>query len=286
MGIVFSKVAFAYYRPRKKQAVRFVLEDIDLNIETTNEFIALVGHTGSGKSTLVQMMNALLLPTEGKLELLGKTVTPTLKLKPIREKVGLVFQFPEYQVFEETVAKEIIFGPKNFRMKDLEQRAKEAAEVMGITGLLDRSPFTLSGGQLRKVAIASILATNPDVLILDEPTVGLDPLGKDELLKFLKNLNETLNKTIIIITHDMEVASKYAKRIIVLNEGRIVYDGDKKALFAMNDLLGRFNLNYPNTVKILRQMEAKFKVGLDVNQHSVQEAYSEIVKKFGETDEQ
>jgi len=232
------------------------------------------------------MMNALLLPTEGKLELLGKTVTPTLKLKPIREKIGLVFQFPEYQVFEETVAKEIIFGPKNFRMKDLEQRAKEAAEVMGITGLLDRSPFTLSGGQLRKVAIASILATNPDVLILDEPTVGLDPLGKDELLKFLKNLNETLNKTIIIITHDMEVASKYAKRIIVLNEGRIVYDGDKKALFAMNDLLGRFNLNYPNTVKILRQMEAKFKVGLDVNQHSVQEAYSEIVKKFGETDEQ
>ncbi len=286
MGIVFSKVAFAYYRPRKKKAVRFVLEDIDLNIETANEFIALVGHTGSGKSTLVQMMNALLLPSKGTLELLGKTVTPTLKLKPIREKIGLVFQFPEYQVFEETVAKEIAFGPKNFRMKDLEQRAEEAAEVMGITGLLDRSPFTLSGGQLRKVAIASILATNPDVLILDEPTVGLDPLGKDELLKFLKNLNETLNKTIIIITHDMEVASKYAKRIIVLNEGRIVYDGDKKALFAMNDLLGRYNLNYPNTVKILRQMEAKFKVGLDVNQHSVQDAYAEIVRKFGETDEQ
>lgn len=286
MGIVFSKVAFAYYRPRKKKAVRFVLEDIDLNIETTNEFIALVGHTGSGKSTLVQMMNALLLPSKGTLELLGKTVTLTLKLKPIREKIGLVFQFPEYQVFEETVAKEIAFGPKNFRMKDLEQRAEEAAEVMGITGLLDRSPFTLSGGQLRKVAIASILATNPDVLILDEPTVGLDPLGKDELLKFLKNLNETLNKTIIIITHDMEVASKYAKRIIVLNEGRIVYDGDKKALFAMNDLLGRYNLNYPNTVKILRQMEAKFKVGLDVNQHSVQDAYAEIVRKFGETDEQ
>ncbi|HBP25555.1 MAG TPA: energy-coupling factor ABC transporter ATP-binding protein [Acholeplasmatales bacterium] len=286
MGIVFSKVAFAYYRPRKKQSVRFVLEDIDLNIETTNEFIALVGHTGSGKSTLVQMMNALLLPTEGKLELLGKTVTPTLKLKPIREKIGLVFQFPEYQVFEETVAKEIAFGPKNFGMKDLEQRAKEAAEVMGITGLLDRSPFTLSGGQLRKVAIASILATNPDVLILDEPTVGLDPLGKDDLLKFLKNLNEAMNKTIIVITHDMEVASKYAKRIIVLNQGRIVYNGDKKTLFAMDDLLEKYNLNYPNSVKILRQMEAKFGVGLDVNQHSVSDAYAEIVKKFGETDEQ
>lgn len=285
MGILFSKVAFAYYRPRKKQFIRYILEDINLNIQDKDEMVALVGHTGSGKSTLVQMMNALLLPTAGEVALFGSKITPTVKLKPIRQKVGLVFQFPEYQIFEENVKKEIMFGPKNFGMPNLEQTALEAAKVMGITDLLDRSPFTLSGGQLRKVAIASILATNPDVLILDEPTVGLDPLAKSELLDFLKKLHDDHHKTIIIITHDMEVVSKYVQRVIVLKQGKIIYDGDKTALFAKDDLMSLYNLNYPNTVSILRVLEERFHKGLDVNKHSVTEAYLEILQKFGETHE-
>ncbi|MGD9605428.1 MAG: ATP-binding cassette domain-containing protein [Bacilli bacterium] len=285
MGILFSKVAFAYYRPRKKQYIRYILENINLKIAEKDEFIALVGHTGSGKSTLVQMMNALLLPIDGDVSLFGNKITPSLKLKPIRQKVGLVFQFPEYQVFEENVKKEIMFGPKNFGMHDLEQTAQKAAEVMGITDLLERSPFTLSGGQLRKVAIASILATNPDVLILDEPTVGLDPLAKRELLEFLQKLHDDLHKTIILITHDMEVVSKYVKRVIVLNQGHIIYDGNKKELFAKDDLMATYNLDYPNTVSILRSLEKKFHIGLDVNQHSIKEAYEEICRKFGDAHE-
>ncbi|HNZ50134.1 MAG TPA: ATP-binding cassette domain-containing protein [Bacilli bacterium] len=285
MGILFSKVAFAYYRPRKKQYLRYILEDINLNIAEQDEMIAIVGHTGSGKSTLVQMMNALLLPTAGEVTLFKTKITPTVKLKPIRQKVGLVFQFPEYQIFEENVKKEIMFGPKNFKMPNLEQTALEAAQVMGITDLLERSPFTLSGGQLRKVAIASILATNPDVLILDEPTVGLDPLAKRELLDFLQKLHDDFHKSIIIITHDMEVVSQYIKRVIVLKEGKIIYDGSKKQLFAKDDLMDKYNLNYPSTVKILRALEARFHCGLDVNQHSIEAAYAEICRCFGERHE-
>jgi energy-coupling factor transport system ATP-binding protein len=285
MGIVFSKVAFAYYRPRKKQYIRYILEDINLSIKVKDEFIALVGHTGSGKSTLVQMMNGLLLASSGEIKLLNRVITPTTKLKPIREKIGLVFQFPEYQVFEETVRKEIMFGPKNFGMANPNETAVNIASIMGITDLLERSPFTLSGGQLRKVAIASILATNPDVLILDEPTVGLDPLAKEELLKFLQKLNEELHKTIIIITHDMEVVSKYAKRVIVLKTGKIIFDGLKSDLFVKSDLMDTYNLDYPNTITILRALEAKFAVGLDVNQHSITQAYEEICRKFGDANE-
>jgi energy-coupling factor transport system ATP-binding protein len=222
MGINFSKVNFSYYIPRKKQNIRFVLKDIDLNINKTGEFIALVGHTGSGKSTLAQHMNALILPTSGTLSILGTVINKKTKLKPIRRQVGLVFQFPEYQIFEDTVIKDIMFGPKNFQVEDATERVEEIATKLGITDLLDRSPFTLSGGQLRKVAISGIIASNPDVLILDEPTVGLDPFTKYELLDFLKDLNEKQGKTIVIITHDMEVVSKYIKRVIVLNQGRIV----------------------------------------------------------------
>ncbi|MGD9887544.1 MAG: ATP-binding cassette domain-containing protein [Bacilli bacterium] len=285
MGIRFSKVTFAYYRPRRKQYIRYILEDINLKISKKDEFIAIVGHTGSGKSTLVQMMNALLLPIDGEVELFQNKITPAVKLKPIRQKVGLVFQFPEYQVFEENVKKEIMFGPKNFGMPNLEKTAQEAAQVMGITDLLDRSPFTLSGGQLRKVAIASILATNPEVLILDEPTVGLDPLAKSELLNFLKRLHDEYHKTIILITHDMEVVSLYVERVIVLKQGQIIFDGDKKQLFAKEDLMETYNLDYPNTVSILRALASKFHIDLDVNKHSIKDAYQEICDKFGEDHE-
>lgn len=285
MGINFSKVNFAYFTPRKKQNIRYVLKDINLNIEKEDEFIAVVGHTGSGKSTLVQHMNALLFPTSGTLKIFGNIVNKKIKLKPIRKRVGLVFQFPEYQIFEDTVLKDIMFGPKNFGVVNPEEKAREIAEIFKITDLLERSPFTLSGGQLRKVAICGILASDPDILILDEPSVGLDPSTKTELMELLKRMNEEYHKTIIIITHDMEVVSKYCERIIVLKKGEKIYDGDKKELFQKENLYQHYHQNYPETVSILRAMKKHFNVELDVNKHSLSDAYLEIVKVFGENHE-
>ena len=245
MAINFSEVSFAYYVPRKKRNVRFVLRNVNLNIKETGEMIALVGHTGSGKSTLVQLMNALLMPTTGEVRIMNEPVTKRRKLKPIRKKIGLVFQFPEYQIFETTVLKDISFGPANFGIENPEEKARQTAELMGIPDLLDRSPFTLSGGQLRKVAISGILASDPDILILDEPTVGLDPNGKRELLEILAKLRSERDKTIIIITHDMEVVSRYFDRVIVLKEGEIVFDGKKTDLLKKDDLYEKYSLDYP-----------------------------------------
>jgi len=285
MGINFSKVNFAYFTPRKKQNIRYVLKDINLNIEKEDEFIAVVGHTGSGKSTLVQHMNALLFPTSGTLKIFGNIVNKKIKLKPIRKRVGLVFQFPEYQIFEDTVKKDILFGPKNFEVENAEEKVIEIAQMMGITDLLERSPFTLSGGQLRKVAISGILASEPEILILDEPTVGLDPHTKFELLELLKRINEEKHKTIILITHDMEVVSKYVKRVIVLNSGKVVFDGPKEELFKKEDILEEYNLDYPETIKILKYLNQKLNLNLDVNKHSLQDAYLEIVKHLGDNNE-
>lgn len=285
MGINFSKVNFSYYIPRKKQNIRFILKDINLNIKATGEFIALVGHTGSGKSTLAQHMNALITPTNGTLDILGTVITKNVKLKPIRRKVGLVFQFPEYQIFEDTVKKDIMFGPKNFNVEDVDARVEEISNKLGITQILNRSPFTLSGGQLRKVAIAGILASDPDVLILDEPTVGLDPFTKIELLEFLKELNEKQNKTIVIITHDMEVVSKYIKRVVVLNNGEIVFDGPKVDLFKDDNILEKYNLDYPETVLILKELNKRLGINLDTNKHSIDDAYLEILKLYGDSHE-
>jgi energy-coupling factor transport system ATP-binding protein len=280
MAINLSEVSFAYYVPRKKRNVRFVLRNVNLNIKETGEMIALVGHTGSGKSTLVQLMNALLMPTTGEVRIMNEPVTKRRKLKPIRKKIGLVFQFPEYQIFETTVLKDISFGPANFGIENPEEKARQTAELMGIPDLLDRSPFTLSGGQLRKVAISGILASDPDILILDEPTVGLDPNGKRELLEILAKLRSERDKTIIIITHDMEVVSRYFDRVIVLKEGEIVFDGKKTDLLKKDDLYEKYSLDYPETIKILRAIKERFGVDIDVNQHSVEDAYREIRKAF------
>lgn len=287
MGINFQKVSFAYYIPRKKQNIKFTLKDIDLNIDSSDEFITIVGHTGSGKSTLVQMMNALLLPTTGQV-VIDKDILARkhrVKLKPIRKKNGLVFQFPEYQIFEETVLKDIMFGPKNFGLKvsEAEEKARVTAVSLGISeDLLERSPFNLSGGQMRKVAIAGILASNPDVLILDEPTVGLDPFGKKELLNLLSNLNKEQHKTIIIITHDMEVVSKYSKRSIVMNHGEVVFDGSSADLFKNEELVTKFNLDYPELVKTLIALKDKMNLDIDVYKYTVKDAYLEIKKAIGE----
>ncbi len=289
MGINLSEVKFAYYSPKKKKkhTIKYSLQDINLKIDSKNEFIAIVGHTGSGKSTLVQLMNLLLLPTEGTTEIYNTTVTHKgiKNVKKIREKVGLVFQFPEYQIFEDTVLKDIMFGPKNYKIENPEEVAKEAAKILGIENLLSKSPFALSGGQMRKVAIAGILASKPEILILDEPTAGLDPTAKKELLEFLSSLNKDLQKTIILITHDMDVVAKYVNRVIVLKQGLIQYDGPKEELFKNEKVVKECNLDYPEVVKIMMKIKEKTGSDLDVYKYNIEDAYNEIVLKMGAKNE-
>lgn len=257
MGINFSNVGFTYDVKASK-----TLNDINLQINKNNEFITILGHTGSGKSTLVQLMNALNLPTSGTIEVMGTIVEKDNKplLKPIRKSVGLVFQFPEYQLFEETVLKDVMFGPKNFYKGKVDEKemALKALKMVSLDeSLYDRSPFNLSGGQMRRVAIAGILASDPDILVLDEPTVGLDPRGKTELMEMLVQIQKDTNKSIIMITHDMNVVARYAKRCIVLNNGKIVYDGPKKEMFENRDFLLEHNLDIPDITKLANSLKNK-----------------------------
>lgn len=306
MGIKLSEVSFAYYVPKKlKHEINFTLKNVSIDINGNDEFIALVGHTGSGKSTLVQLLNALLLPSLGSVivndnnniyriekntefkkrkELIKK---PKIKfpLKPLRRYTGLVFQFPEYQLFEETVLKDISFGPKNFDNPNYLEKVKEVSSLLGIEDLLDKSPFSLSGGQMRKVAIAGILASNPDILVFDEPTVGLDPLAKKELLILLSKLNKELHKSIILITHDMDVVSEYVKRCIVLKNGQVMFDGPKDELFKNDEIITNCNLGLPTIVSTLKGLEEKLNIGIDIYKYTIEDAYLEILKKSGEKHE-
>ena len=204
-------------------------------------------------------MNALLYPTSGEVEIFGQTLPPKKreKVNHLRQKVGLVFQFPEYQLFENTIIDDIAFGPKNFKETKAVayDNAKKAASMVGIDeSLHQQSPFRISGGQMRRVAVAGILAMDPNILVLDEPTRGLDPQGRDEIMDIFKNINETQDKTMVLITHDMDIVSKYAKRIIVLKDGRIVFDGCKEDLFIHPDF-DSFSLDYPTPLKILKHLE-------------------------------
>lgn len=256
MQIQLNQVGYFYPGIKTKY---IALEDINLKIEGQDEFIAIIGHTGSGKSTLVQIMNALLIPTSGNANIFGQQLPPKKrdKINRLRQEVGLVFQFPEYQLFEETVLKDIMFGPKNFKntAKDAEARAKIAAEMVGLEkNILSESPFRISGGQMRRVAIAGILAMDPKVLILDEPTRGLDPRGRDEIMNIFKNIHDDTHKSIILITHDMDLVSQYAKRVIVLENGKMKFDGTKEDFFHHPNFED-FNLDLPTPLKILRYLE-------------------------------
>lgn len=245
-----------------------VLKDINLEI-TENQFLAVVGHTGSGKSTLIQHMNALLKPTNGVINIGEKKISANEKvknLKGIRQKVGLVFQFPEYQLFEETVEKDIMFGPMNYDVSEEEAR-KRAHEVIKIVGLnediLQYSPFNLSGGQMRRVAIAGILAMNPDVLILDEPTAGLDPKGQKEIMQIFENLHSKYQKTIVLVSHDMDLVSEYAQYMIVMHRGEIKLKGSPKEVFEKVDLLNKCGISLPVAAKNYQIFAEKFKLPLD-----------------------
>ena len=285
MAINLSKVNFTYNAPKKNIPLKYTLKDIDLQINSQDELITIVGGSGAGKSTLVQLFNALLLPTLGEVVVFDKTITNNkkIKLKDVRKRVGLVFQFPEYQLFEDTILKDVSFGPNNFGLENPIELAKEALSVVGIdSSLYDTNPFNLSGGQKRRVAIAGILASNPDILVFDEPTVGLDPEGKKELLKLLKTLNEEYHKTIILITHDMDIVGEISKRVLVLKQGEIVFDGDKNTLFSDEELLKESSLDYPNTIKVLKEIKGKFN-NSEINeyQYTIDDVYAELVRVFG-----
>ena len=255
MGIQFKNVSYAY---KGVKVNYYANKNIELDIQSKGELIAIVGQTGSGKSTLVQHMNALLLPTSGNVVVFGQNLPPNKKEKInyLRQKVGLVFQFPEYQLFEETILKDIMFGPKNF--KDTEETAKQkamkAAEIVGIdASLYEQSPFRISGGQMRRVAVAGILAMEPEILVLDEPTRGLDPKGRNDLMSIFKELHEKNNQTIILISHDMDLVAEYAKRVIVLKNGEIVFDGKKEDLFE-DSRFDSFHLDMPTSLKIMKHL--------------------------------
>ena len=283
MAVNLQQVKFAYNTPKKKTPVRYVLNDINLHIDACDEMITLVGESGTGKSTLVQLLNGLLLTSFGEVTVFGKALRndKKIKLKDTRKKVGLVFQFPEHQLFEETVLQDVCFGPKNFKMENPIELAKEALSVVGIdSSLYEAVPFNLSGGQMRRVAIAGILASNPDILVFDEPTVGLDPEGKKELLDLLKKLNEEYHKTIVLVTHDMDIVASVAKRVIVLKNGKILFDGDKTSLFKNGLLLEECSLDYPNTVKILKAIKNKFNKELNEYQYSIEDVYAELKKVY------
>jgi len=262
MGINFQNVSYKYSKKASKDAIF----NINLEISEKDEFIFIVGHTGSGKTTLVQHLNALLLPNEGKLFFNNELIKKGKSIKYIRKQVGLVFQFSEYQLFEDTVIKDVMFGPKNFGLskEDAYNAAIKSCELVNIPkDIYDKSPFALSGGQMRRVAIAGVLASNPDILVLDEPTVGLDPLGKRELLQLLEDIRKETHKTIVVISHDMDIVAKHATRVIVLSNGEIVFDGKPKALFNDPIVINKYSLDLPNSAKLASELKSKGLINFD-----------------------
>ena len=260
MDIRFNEVNFAYQAntPFETRA----LYDVNFAIPS-GKYTAIIGHTGSGKSTILQHLNALLKPTTGTVSLGERIVdaqTSNKDLKPLRKKVGIVFQFPEAQLFEETVEKDIAFGPKNFGVSE-EEALKIAAEVVKTVGLpeevLKKSPFDLSGGQMRRVAIAGVLAMKPEVLVLDEPTAGLDPKGRLEMMEMFYKLNKEQNMTIVLVTHQMNDVSDYADHVIVIEAGTVVKEGSPKEVFSDASWLLEKQLGVPTTLAFVEKLKEK-----------------------------
>lgn len=264
MSIKIENLSYTYMpkTPFEKKAL------ININCEFYDgEFIVLIGHTGSGKSTLIQHLNGLLKPTEGKIIVDGIDITDKkVKLTNIRKNIGLVFQYPEYQLFEETIEKDIEFGPRNLGLSEEEitRRVKRAMKMVDLDydTYKDKSPFDLSGGQKRRVAIAGVIAMEPKVLILDEPIAGLDPKGRDDILNQIRKLHDDYKITTIMISHSMEDVAKVADRVVVMNHGSIILDGKVSDVFKEVDVLEDIGLGVPQVTYLLRELRKK---GFDIS---------------------
>lgn len=263
---------------------KVAVDNVSFSIKN-GEFVAIIGHTGSGKSTLIQHLNGLEKATSGSIIINGIDITkPKVNLIDIRKQVGIVFQYPEYQLFEETVEKDISYGPKNLNLpeEEVNNRVREAMKMVGLDyeKYKDKSPFELSGGQKRRVAIAGVLAMNPNILILDEPTAGLDPKGRDFILDKIKNLHKNYNMTIIIVSHSMEDVANIAERVIVMNDGTIAIDDKVSNVFKRVEELEAMGLAVPQVTYLMRELKKK---GFDVldEVYTVEQAKSEILRVLG-----
>ncbi len=275
-SISIRNVSYIYNEglPFEKRA----LDDVSLDIGE-GEFIALVGHTGSGKSTLVQHLNGLMEPTEGEILYDGVDYRKKGNIATLRQKVGLVFQYPEYQLFEETIAKDIAYGPKNLGLSDeeVEERVRRAMAKVGLDydEKGEQSPFALSGGQKRRGAIAGILAMEPEVLVLDEPTAGLDPRGSREILEEIRGIFESTGTTIVLVSHSMEEVARLASRVIVMDRGRVHMDGTPREIFAREKELRAIGLGVPQVRRTMTDLVAK---GFDIKEDciTVDEAFDAL----------
>lgn len=278
LQIVFDKINYVYSKGTSYE--RHAIKDVSLSIEK-GEFIGLIGHTGSGKSTLIQHMNGLVKASSGSIYFNGEDIySDHYKLSQLRSKVGLVFQYPEHQLFETTVLKDVKFGPTNLGLDKLEVdlRAFEALKMVGLSEeLFDASPFELSGGQKRRVAIAGVLAMRPEVLILDEPTAGLDPKGRDDILDQIARLHRESGITVILVSHSMEDVGKYVDRLLVMNRGELAFNHPTKEVFSQYETLEEIHLAAPQVTYVMNQLKAKgYQVPTDVT--TIQEAKEAILR--------
>ncbi|WP_112179328.1 MULTISPECIES: energy-coupling factor ABC transporter ATP-binding protein [Paraliobacillus] len=279
MDISFKAVSYTYQpnTPFEHHAI----QNLSFHIPK-GQFVAIVGHTGSGKSTLIQHLNGLVRPTKGEVTIGPYSLKPGVKLKEmkdLRRKVGVVFQYPEHQLFEETVEKDIAFGPKNFGVSPIEitNRIPEVMHAVQLPmDILKRSPFELSGGQMRRVAIAGVLAMNPEVLVLDEPTAGLDPRGQKDMMEMFHNLHHNKKLTTVLVTHSMEDALHYADSVIILDHGKKYMEGIPNEVFVQKDKLQMVQLDLPEIIHFLREMNEKFDLSIPYHKQTMEELAVEI----------
>lgn len=281
MDISLQEVEYKYQANTPFE--RLALVDVSIDIKA-GTFLAIIGHTGSGKSTVIQHLNALLKPTNGKVVIGDRVITSDKKqkhLKEVRKRVGIVFQFPEHQLFEETVEKDICFGPMNFGVSEAEakERARAAIQQVGLQeGILQKSPFDLSGGQMRRVAIAGVLAMKPDVIVLDEPTAGLDPRGRKEIMDMFYSLHRESNLSTILVTHSMEDAALYADQIVIMHQGRVFKKGNPTEIFSDPEGLFDLGLDVPEVVRFQRKFESTFGQSLGKTCLTIEELSETIAK--------
>ncbi|WP_066072380.1 energy-coupling factor ABC transporter ATP-binding protein [Neobacillus soli] len=283
MDISLQHVEYRYQANTPFESL--AIEDVSIEIPT-GIYMAIIGHTGSGKSTVLQHLNALLQPSKGTVKIGEHEIKGGQKnknLKKVRQRVGIVFQFPEHQLFEETVEKDIIFGPLNFGVSEIEakKRARIALKQVGLgEEILEKSPFDLSGGQMRRVAIAGVLAMEPDVLVLDEPTAGLDPRGRKEVMDMFYALHKDRNLSTILVTHSMEDAARYADQIVIMQQGKVVKKGTPEEIFSAPTELVQMGLDVPEVVRFQLKLEEKMGMKLEKIHLTIDELSSAVTDQL------